>query len=92
MSITIRFLRERGDLRWRAIECVLVFLAALPLFPGMIQDLFHLILMGVLVYKWDPGDDVNTTLNLKYFLFSALSRFIHVSSRNALKEIESSHI
>ena len=24
MSITIRFLRERGDLRWRAIECVLV--------------------------------------------------------------------
>ena len=25
MSITIRFLRERGDLRWRAIECVLVF-------------------------------------------------------------------
>ena len=23
-SITIRFLRERGDLRWRAIECVLV--------------------------------------------------------------------
>ena len=27
MSITIRFLRERGDLRWRAIECVLVTLA-----------------------------------------------------------------
>ena len=26
MSITIRFLRERGDLRWRAIECVLVLL------------------------------------------------------------------
>ena len=25
VSITIRFLRERGDLRWRAIECVLVF-------------------------------------------------------------------
>ena len=24
MSITIRFLRERGDLRWGAIECVLV--------------------------------------------------------------------
>ena len=23
-SITIRFLRERGDLRWRVIECVLV--------------------------------------------------------------------
>ena len=25
-SITIRFLRELGDLRWHAIECVLVFL------------------------------------------------------------------
>ena len=24
-SITIRFLRERGDLRWRAIVCVLVY-------------------------------------------------------------------
>ena len=24
MSITIRFLREHGDLRWRVIECVLV--------------------------------------------------------------------
>ena len=24
MSITIRFLRERGDLQWHAIECVLV--------------------------------------------------------------------
>ena len=24
-SNTIRYLRERGDLRWRAIECVLVF-------------------------------------------------------------------
>ena len=26
VSITIRFLRERGDLRWRAIECVLVWI------------------------------------------------------------------
>ena len=58
----------------------------------MIQDLFHLILMGVFVYKWGLGDDVNTTLNLKYVLFSALSLFIHISSRNAQMEIESSHI
>ena len=25
-SNTVRFLQENGDLRWRAIECVLVFL------------------------------------------------------------------
>ena len=29
-SITIRFLRERGDLRWRAIECVLVLFVMTP--------------------------------------------------------------
>ena len=34
MSITIRFLRERGDLRWRAIECVLVFFFFFFFFGG----------------------------------------------------------
>ena len=32
VSITIRFLWERGDLRWRAIECVLVFTLVLQSF------------------------------------------------------------
>ena len=31
MSITIRFLPEHGDLRWRAIECVLVDIMLLTL-------------------------------------------------------------
>ena len=35
MSITIRFLRERGDLRWRAIECVLVIIIIIVIIiPG----------------------------------------------------------
>ena len=39
-SITIRFLRERGDLRWRAIECVLVLFG------------FKLWLQGILIRSY----------------------------------------
>ena len=44
MSITIRFLRERGDLRWRAIECVLVFILFSP-YLGLVHILgiFHVL-------------------------------------------------
>ena len=50
----------------------------------MIHDLFHLILMGVLVYKWGLGDDVNTTLNLKYVLF-LLCHSLYTSHQETLK-------
>ena len=53
-SITIRFLRERGDLRWRAIECVLVSFASTIkvacksfLYQGLSEPEFY----GDLVYK-----------------------------------------